>query len=135
MKKAVAALGLLLMAGCANGIQNSYVEAITSADAKVIGSGITAFVSDRQKPGAGPIALEVPKGDGLLAPEIRSAMEGAGYKIVDVGGKHRLRYQVTPLDTGMLVRLSLDGGDAARFYERSAGTLAPTGPFTSRDDS
>ena len=125
--------GLLLLAGCATGIPNSYVEAVTSQDAKTIGEGIVAFVRDRQKPAAGPIALEVPEDDVLLAPEIKAALESAGYKVSGPGARHRLRYQVTPLGTGMLVRLSLDGGDAARFYQRNLGTLAPNGPFTLRE--
>jgi hypothetical protein len=134
MSKALPLLGMVLMAGCAAPMA-SYVEPITSEDTKVISAGIGSFVSDRQTPNAGPIVLESPEGDALMAPEIKSALEAAGYKVVGSGGKHRLRYQVMALDTGVLMRLSLDGGDAARFYQRQAGTLSPSGPFTFRDFS
>lgn len=130
MRKSV--LCLLLVSGCASGLR-SYVETITPDDAKAVGAGVVSFVQSRENPAAGAIALEGPANDALLGPEIQSELEAAGYKVESDNARHRLRYQVTTLDNGLLVRLSLDGGDAARFYERAFGTLSPSGPFTFRE--
>ena len=61
----------------------------------------------------------------MLAPEVKSALERAGYKVRPDNARHRLRYQVVHLDNGVLVRLALDGADAARFYQSDAGKLTP----------
>jgi hypothetical protein len=132
MRKAIPFLYLLLVSGCASGL-HSYVDTLTPADAKVIGEGVVVFVKERASPNSGAIALEGPHNDALLAPEIQTELEAAGYKVGEDGARHRLRYQVMTLDDGMLVRLSLDSGDAARFYQRSFGTLSPSGPFTFRE--
>ena len=131
MRKTVPLL-LLLASGCASGMR-SYVETITPDDTKTIGEGIVAFVRGRESPASGAIALEGPANDGLLAPEIQSGLEAASYKVGNGDARHRLRYQVTTLDDGLLVRLSLDDGDAARFYQRDFGKLSPSGPFTFRE--
>src|SRR5271165_2987982 len=131
MRKTVPLL-LLLASGCASGMR-SYVETITPDDTKTIGEGIVAFVRSRESPASGAIALEGPANDGLLAPEIQSELEAAGYKVGNGDARHRLRYQVTALDDGLLVRLSLDDGDAARFYQRDFGKLSASGPFTFRE--
>lgn len=133
MRKTIPALWLLLASGCAGGM-HSYVESLTPEDAKIVGAGIVEFVQARANPNSGGVAVEAPAADALLGPEVRSDLEAAGYKVGDEA-HHRLRYQVTPLDDGMLVRLSLDGGDAARFYGREFGKLSPNGPFTLREAS
>lgn len=45
-----------------------------------------------------------------------------------------VRYQVTPLDGGILMRLQYQGAAAARFYRRGPdGALMATAPFTVRE--
>jgi hypothetical protein len=72
-----------------------------------------------------------------LTPSLASALRRHGFAVAEDGqtvpsGAHRLRYLVTPLDNGDLMRLTLDGAtEGSRFFVRnSAGGLQSGGPFT-----
>jgi hypothetical protein len=53
------------------------------------------------------------------------------------GSAHRISYLVSPLDGGVLIRISIDGADqASEFLARdTAGKLEAGGPYTVREAS
>ena len=75
-----------------------------------------------------------------LTPVFVAALRDRGFAVADArqagaSGAHHIRYLVTRLDNGDLVRVSIDGGamEASRFFVRNtAGDLQAGGPFTVR---
>jgi hypothetical protein len=68
-----------------------------------------------------------------------AALRDRGFAVADEGqagthGTHHIRYLVTPLDNGDLVRVSIDdSAQASRFFVRNtAGGLQAGGPFMVR---
>ena len=77
-----------------------------------------------------------------LTPAFTAALPRRGFAIAENGQTatpttHRLRYWVTPLDNGDLVRLSIDDRtEASRFFVRnSRGGLQAGGPFMVRQNT
>ncbi|HYF90218.1 conjugal transfer protein TrbH [Azospirillum sp.] len=135
---------MLLLGGCAGvGPRSSYVEAVTPADAPVLVADIAGFVAERLPAAATTLALDAPAGamsSDSLTPVLRGELRRIGFGVADAGqkapGAHPLRYLVTPLDAGLLVRLQVDRTTASRLWLRnSAGTLQAGSPFTVREDA
>jgi len=137
----LAALGL---AGCAGGLETSYVGPITTpVDAEVLAVGITDFMASRLPVASTTLVLDPLSSEqsgNMLTPALTAALRKRGFATVDAGstapsGAHPLRYWITPMSTGNLVRLAIDGGatEGNRFFVRnSIGGLQPGGPFTIR---
>jgi len=130
-----------LLTGCAFGPDSSYVAPLAQpADAQVLANGISAFVATRLPAASSTVALEPPpsdQADNSLTPALASALRHRGFAVAEGGqtlppGAHHLRYLVTSLGEGNLVRLTLDGtSQGSRFFVRnSAGGLQSGGPFT-----
>lgn len=140
-----AAVGVaLLLGGCVSfGARSSYVEAVTPADAPVLAADIARFVSGRLPAASTTVALDEPDGGPTgdsLTPVLRDELRRIGFGVADAGqkapGAHALRYLVTPLDPGVLVRLQVDRTTASRLWLRnSAGRLQTGSPFTVREDA
>lgn len=135
---------MLLLGGCAGvGPRSSYVEAVAPADAPVLAADIAGFVAERLPAAATTLALDAPAGamsNDSLTPVLRGELRRIGFGVADAGqqapGAHPLRYLVTPLDAGLLVRLHVDRTTASRLWLRnSAGTLQAGSPFTVREDA
>ena len=124
-----------LLSACADGL-TSEVGTISERDAQTLGPAIAEFVALRLRPNAGPIQVDAPRGDVTLAPAVENALRAAGYTVAAGPAPHRLDYQAGALDDGVLLRLSLDGGDAARYFRRSPlDGLQASGPFSIRSAS
>ena len=138
------AISVTVLGGCAAGPDSSYVGPIdTPADARVLASGLAEFLA-AWLPAAAMLALDpTPSGqDGnALTPALIATLRARGFAIADdrkadKPGTHRVRYWVTPLDNGDLVRLTVDGTEASRLFARNSdGTLQPAGPYTVRLDA
>ena len=131
------------LAACAGGPGGSYVAPLTApADAQTLASGIADFMASSLPAAATTLALEPPSPEqsgNALTPVLADALRRRGFATVDANvgavplGARRLRYRVTPMDGGDLVRLTIDGGaiQGNRFFARNpAGTLQAGGPFT-----
>ena len=69
---------------------------------------------------------------------VADALRRTGFALAPEGaappGAHRVRYLVTPLLGGVLVRVHLDGVEAARLFRPNArGTLVAATPLTVRE--
>lgn len=135
----VVALGL---AGCAGVVDASYVGPLAApADAAVLASGITEFMAARLSPATTTLALDPLASDqtsNALTPALTASLRKRGFATVEAGGAappgaRHVRYWITPMGTGNLVRLTIDGGaiEGSRFFIRnSKGGLQAGGPFT-----
>ncbi len=130
-----------MLSGCAYDPGSSYVEPLTApADATILASAITEFVSMRLPAARTAVILQATsdgQASNAVTPLLTDDLRRRGFALVADGtsGAHRVRYLVTPLDQGDLLRLSLDGGstEASRFFVRNtAGALQAGGPFTIR---
>jgi hypothetical protein len=136
------AIGLALcLSACALDPNGSYVAQIERPeDAAILASGITTFVAAKLPAASTAIVLDATPADQAgngLTPALAEALRRAGFAVADPtqamsGIGHHLKYLVTPLDSGSLVRLVLDDRTAAsRFFARSpSGELQAGGPFT-----
>jgi len=138
---AVGVLAMLAVSGCSIGPNTSYVGEIGQPmDAGPVAAGMAEFVS-MSLPGAPGVLLLDPtprdQASNTLTPSFAAALRRHGLTIGDgsrplAWSTHRVRYLVTPLDNGVLARLTIDGTtDGAQFFVRNTGgSLQPGGPFT-----
>ena len=134
-------LAAISVSGCAIGPNTSYVGAIGQpVDGEAVATTMAEFVS-MSLPGApGILVLDPTPSDqasNALTPAFASALRRCGFTIgggsQPLGGNtHRIRYLVTPLDSGVLARVTIDGTtEGSQFLARNAGgILQPGGPFT-----
>ena len=144
MKRPLAALAVTAMlSGCAIGSDASYVTALSApTDASILASGITEFTVMRLPAAQTVLVLDPPPDDqasNALTPLLTNDLHRRGFAIAAGSGapptSHQLRYLVTPLDGGDLMRVTLDGGsvEGSRYFVRNtAGTLQAGGPFAVR---
>lgn len=142
-------LGLSLLvacslAACAAGPGNSYVGPVdTQADAQMLASDMADFVAGQLPAASSTVVLDpTPSGQASndLTPAFVAALRDRGFAVADsrqgdASGAHHVRYLVTRLGNGDLVRVTIDGGaaEASRFFVRNAvGNLQAGGPFTVR---
>ena len=129
-----------LLTGCALGPDSSYVAQLQQpADAEILADGIADFVAMRLPAASTTVALDPTPSDqasNSLTPALIAVLRRRGFAVAEDGqaapaGVHHLRYLVTSLDNGDLVRLTLDGAaEGSRFFARNtAGGLQSGGPF------
>lgn len=141
----LAVLASASLISCAIGPDSSYVGELSAGDAQILAAGMVEFVSTQLPAGSSTIALDPTPADqagNALTPAFAAALRRGGFAIDDNGQaatptRHRLRYWVTPLDNGDLVRLSIDDRtEASRFFVRnSRGGLQAGGPFMVRQNA
>lgn len=129
-----------LASGCALGPNSSYVAPLRQAgDADVLADATAAFIA-MQLPGASTTVVLDPtpseQARNAFTPALAAALRRQGFAIADAGQPipmttHYVRYLVTPLGDGDLVRLTLDDTTkASRFFARNdGGGLRVGGPF------
>lgn len=131
MRTAVPLAFAVALSACAGG---SYVAAIsTPREATPVADAIVDFTTAHLS--GGSIALDPAQAPNYVTPALMHGLKAAGFSVVKPGteGAHRLRYLVTPLDNGDLVRITLDDDAVgARFFARSRWGLQAAGPFTVR---
>jgi hypothetical protein len=143
---ALALLASASLISCAIGPDSSYVGELSApGDAQILAASMAEFVSTQFPAGSSTIALDPTPADqagNALTPAFAAALRRRGFAIADNGqaatpARHRLRYWVTPLDNGDLVRLSIDDRtEASRFFVRnSRGGLQAGGPFMVRQNA
>ena len=143
LRRALSLAAVSSLAACALGPGSSYVSQVdTPADAQVLAADMVVFVAAQLPAASSTVVLDpTPSGqaDNALTPAFVAALRDRGFAVAgeepaSTSGAHHIRYLVTPLDNGDLVRLSIDdGAQASRFFARnSAGGLQAGGPFMVR---
>ena len=132
------------IAACALGSGSSYVDRVaTPADAKVLAGAMADFVAGRLPAGSSAVILDptsYEQAANALTPAFVAALRDRGFAVADASQAaaphtHRIRYLVTRLYNGDLLRVTIDGGAAEvsrLFVRNSAGDLQAGGPFTVR---
>jgi hypothetical protein len=145
-----AAVVSAVLTGCAMlpSRSTSYVSArITApADARLVADDAASYLTHPLPPAQTTLVLDPPQrvqGNGMT-PTFEAALRSMGYAVTELSRKPSptakppkgvpLRYLVSPLDSGVLLRLQYEGVEAARFYPRAGnGALTIGAPFTVRE--
>lgn len=134
----------LALNGCAlfqRGASSSYVAGVSPTDAPVLADAMAGVIGQQLPPTSTTLALQPPlqgQTDNALTPALTAALARAGFALADPAqpapNTHSVRYRVTPLDSGLLLRVQLDADiEASRWYVRDrAGQLTPGSPTTVR---
>ena len=136
------AAAAVLLAACAAGTGgSSYVAPLQQpGDAEVLANAMAEFVAGRLPAAASTVAFAptpAEQAGNAVTGAFASALRRRGFAVAEGGQPpparaHRLRYLVTPMDNGNLVRLTIDDStQGARFFARDpAGGLRSGGPYT-----
>lgn len=119
----------------------SWVGKVNEGQARQVAEGMAGFVAQQLPPARTTLVLEPPaegQGSNAVTSALGPALRQAGFAVADpkaeVSGAVRVRYLVTAMDDGVLVRLRLGDTEAARWYRPdAAGSLAAASPFTVRE--
>ena len=131
------------LAACTIG--GSYVGGVSGpGDAQVLAYGMAEFVAQELPAASTTLVLDpIPayQAENALTPALASALRSQGFAIAGengagIRGVRHLRYWVTPLDGGELVRIAIDDRtQGSRFFVRNtAGGLQAGGPFMVRQE-
>jgi hypothetical protein len=137
--KRVIALSLLLSACATTRPGMSYVTpglSLSKSDAATLANDTVQYLSGAFPPAKNTLVLDTPKGDDALTPLLMAQLRSAGFGVIEAerGIGVRIRYLVSPLDKGVVLRLQYLTVEAARFYPRGAGgNLLLTAPFTVKE--
>jgi hypothetical protein len=144
-----AAVASAMLTGCAMlpSRSTSYVSArITApADARLVADDAASYLTYPLPPAQTTLVLDPPQTlqGNVMTPTLEAALRSKGYAVTQLN-RHpspaakpkgvQLRYLVSPLDSGVLLRLQYEGVEAARFYPRAGnGALTIGAPFTVRE--
>jgi hypothetical protein len=141
----VAALvATLALGGCATVSRtSSYVSEVSPADAATLASSIADYLGQQLPPANTTLVLQPPaqsQAHNALTPALTRALQRAGFGVYPPtqdapapAGVHSIRYLVSPLNAGVLVRLQYDQTEASRWFARNSGRQLQAGsPFTVR---
>lgn len=137
------AFALLLSACATTRPTMSYVSPeLTDNDAAVLAGDTARHLADRLPPAKSTVVLDPPAGQSdVMTAALLAKLREAGYGVVEAdrqagpkqGEGTPVRYLVSPLENGVVLRLQYLGIEASRFYPRTAnGALLSSGPFTVR---
>lgn len=147
MKTIVVVLCLFLLSGCA-ALQEKFATrgkpigqnatvillGITPADSTAISQDMAEYLASQLPPAKTTIGMDVLKNPLHLKLSDALALRGFGVTTVNADGAVWIRYYVTDLDRGLLVRLRYGNTVASRFYDRAHdGSLSLYSPFTVRE--
>ena len=138
-RRPLAAAATLALVGCAvhpgGGFSATEVTIADPRDAPVLALAITELVAAKEGPGPDPIVLQPAGLDDPVARDLKTDLLSRGYQVTQGAGPANrvLRYEIGPFGRSTLLRVSLNGGDAAKLFARSKdGALVAISPFTSR---
>jgi hypothetical protein len=145
--KAFATCALLgaLLGGCTNmRPSESYVPPnIAASDAAKLATDTTAWLVEALPPAHTTVIIDPPTynpQDDVLTPAIMQSLREAGYGVIELEENALslpngvvVRYLVSPITDGLILRLQYKNIEAARIYARGDdGALGSTAPFTVR---
>lgn len=118
----------------------SWVTPLTSEQAKTLATSITSFLVDEMPPESTTLLLAIPPKSQALNPltaQLTEKLRKAGFALVarqkQSPNTQILRYEVSPLDTGLWVKLQLPNLESNRFYTLTPDNqIVAASPFTVR---
>ena len=150
MVRALLVLMLLALSACAS-TRTRPVDAIAAADASFMAGEVAAYVAAELPPASSTVWLALPPAPPAskaapspLGPAVAAALRDRGFAVVEDSaasdGSHTVSVDALELagangtgTSGMLLKVSIDGAAASRWYEREAsGGLAAGGAYTVR---
>ena len=138
---AVSSLLLLVIAGCATVTSsNSFAVAMSNDEAVIIASSLTHFMAEQLPPASSTLAM-APMADNktnTLNKTLHQQLRKAGFEVAEssqaIANAHAIRYLVTPLSTGLLVRLQIDNREVTGWFPKNSnGLLQANSSFTVRE--
>jgi hypothetical protein len=115
------------LCACAAWPNGSYVRMTNQGDGAVLAPAIAGYVS-KAVPAGTVVTLMQPTGDAVLSPVLSVDLVRAGVKMGVAGIP--VAYLVTPLDQGVLLRITVGRAVASRYLVRNTGgQLQPGGPM------
>lgn len=151
MIRALLVLALLALSACAS-TRTRPVDAIAAADASFMAGEVAAYVAAELPPASSTVWLALPPAPAPeskvapapLGPAVAVALRDRGFAVVEDSaasdGAHAVSVDALELAganaigaSGVLLKVSIDGAAASRWYERDAsGGLAAAGAYTVR---
>lgn len=117
------------LSACAAPGFKPYVTPLSPEASSRAAYDIATFVGQQIKSSAGPIAvLQAP--DDTVWPLLTDDLRAAGYTISNGMAKHRLRFAVSTLSDGTIVRATLDQTSMAQLYHVFDGQIEAASPAT-----
>jgi hypothetical protein len=118
-----------MLAACGAWPNGSYVSAVSRSDANVLAPEIADYVAEAL-PAGSMVAVVPAQGSDWINPGVIADLNRDGLSQSPAGTP--IRYVAMPLDTGILLRISIaDREGASRYFARAAdGTLGAAGPLT-----
>lgn len=127
-------------ANSANSPISSFIgQEITEADAKELAQDMAAFLGKQLPPAK--TTLEIQPAGNVFYPLFREQLTMRGFGVVEIrpGMEKRgvfLRYRITQLHPGILVRMDFDGKAPSRYYDRGPDShLTLQSSYTLREAS
>jgi hypothetical protein len=141
MRTFLSLAAVALLVACASRPEGSYVGPLQqTGDAEALAGATAEFVADRLPAASSTVMFDPTPRDqagNTVTAALVVALRRRGFAVADTGqkvpaGAHRLRYLVTPMDNGTLLRLTIDENTrGSRFFVRdAAGRLRSGGPYT-----
>jgi hypothetical protein len=135
-----AAVALLVACATRPGNFSYVVQPQQSGDAEALADALAEFVAARLPAASSTLTFDPTPRDQVgntVTTAFTLALRRRGFAVDEggravAGGAHRLRYLVTPMDNGTLLRLTIDENTrGSRFFVRdAAGHLRFGGPYT-----
>ena len=150
MLRALLILALLALSACAS-TRTRPVDALVAGDASFIAGEVAAYVSAELPPASSTVWLALPPelpasskiAPSPIGPAVAAALRDRGFAVVEDSaasdGAHAVSVDALELagssdaGAGVLLKVSIDGAAASRWYERDGGgSLAAAGAYTVR---
>ncbi len=134
----LALLGSVMLTACAPVTPStSYVSTLTAHDARFLAASTASWLMQQYPPASSTLVLAPPvntQANNAFTGYLAQDLQQAGFALVTptqaTPSAHHVRYVVTPLNEGTLVRLQLDTQQASAFYPRVEGVLQPAASVT-----
>ena len=129
------------LTGCTMSPTASYVSEVSATDANVLAGSIAEFLGQHLPPAGTVLALQPPQ-DGQannpMTPALSRALRSSGFGVAELtkdtpapAGSHPVRYLVTPMYNGVLIRVRYDRTNVSRWFARNtSGNLQPASPYS-----
>ncbi len=107
----------------------SWEEGVDGDEARVVAHHLASFLAG-ELPERAQVELDATPAEGPVGAALAGSLTSHGFALASGGAAHRLRYRVSPVLGGVVVRLSLDWRlEATRFFRRGPDGLVAQAPW------